>query len=234
MARASSGGRVTSKASVRKTSLTRGRGSAAKRLETAQANGSGEPLIVYFDDIRLVRDLLGDYDANLAVLEDRLGVEAVVNGNAVALRGPDEACAAAKSVLEQLYGRLRKAKRSASARWSAPSAMPASSSRRTASEPGGTVPPSIADPDAKAPHHRAHAGAKHLSRFASAQRSRLRHRPRRHRQDLSRRRLRRGLSRGRALRPADPVAACGRGRRAARLPPRRHAREGRPLFAPAL
>jgi phosphate starvation-inducible PhoH-like protein len=97
---------VTSKASVRKTSLTRGRGSAAKRLETAQANGSGEPLIVYFDDIRLVRDLLGDYDANLAVLEDRLGVEAVVNGNAVALRGPDEACAAAKSVLEQLYGRL--------------------------------------------------------------------------------------------------------------------------------
>jgi len=106
MARASSGSRVTSKASVRKTSLTRGRGSAAKRLETAQANGSGEPLVVYFDDIRLVRDLLGDYDANLAVLEDRLGIEAVVNGNAVALRGPDEACAAAKSVLEQLYGRL--------------------------------------------------------------------------------------------------------------------------------
>jgi len=106
MARASSGGRVNSKASVRKTSLTRGRAAAAKRPDTAQANGGGEPLLVYFDDIRLVRDLLGDYDANLAVLEDRLGIEATVNGNAVALRGSEEACAAAKSVLEQLYSRL--------------------------------------------------------------------------------------------------------------------------------
>jgi phosphate starvation-inducible PhoH-like protein len=56
--------------------------------------------------MRLVRDLLGDYDANLAVLEDRLGVEAVVNGNAVSLRGPEASCVTAKSVLEQLYGRL--------------------------------------------------------------------------------------------------------------------------------
>jgi phosphate starvation-inducible PhoH-like protein len=53
-----------------------------------------------------VRDLLGDYDANLAVLEDRLGVEAIVNGNAVSLRGPEASCVTAKSVLEQLYGRL--------------------------------------------------------------------------------------------------------------------------------
>jgi phosphate starvation-inducible PhoH-like protein len=105
MARAGSSGPVTSKASVRKTSLARARG-AAKRLDTAPANGGGEPTVVFFDDMRLVRDLLGDYDANLAVLEDRLGVEAVVNGNAVALRGPADACAAAKSVLEQLYERL--------------------------------------------------------------------------------------------------------------------------------
>ena len=97
---------MTSKASVRKTSLARGRGAAAKRSGIAPANGSGEPTVVYFDDVRLVRDLLGDYDANLAVLEDRLGVEAVVNGNAVALRGPEDACAAAQSVLEQLYNRL--------------------------------------------------------------------------------------------------------------------------------
>ena len=76
-----------------------------KRSE-AQTNGGGEPLVVYFDDIQLARDLLGDYDANLAVLEDRLGIEATVNGNAVALRGPDAACAAAKSVLERLYARL--------------------------------------------------------------------------------------------------------------------------------
>jgi len=61
---------------------------------------------VFFDDIRLVRDLLGDYDANLAVLEDRLGVQAVVNGNAVSLRGPEQSRETARAVLEQLYGRL--------------------------------------------------------------------------------------------------------------------------------
>jgi phosphate starvation-inducible PhoH-like protein len=86
--------------------MARGRGAAPKRAAATQANGGAEPTIVYFDDIRLVRDLLGDYDANLAVLEDRLGVEAVVNGNAVSLRGPEASCATAKSVLEQLYGRL--------------------------------------------------------------------------------------------------------------------------------
>jgi phosphate starvation-inducible PhoH-like protein len=62
--------------------------------------------VVFFDDIRLVRDLLGDYDANLAVLEDRLGIQAVVNGNVVSLRGPEQSRETAKSVLEQLYGRL--------------------------------------------------------------------------------------------------------------------------------
>jgi phosphate starvation-inducible PhoH-like protein len=62
--------------------------------------------VVFFDDIRLVRDLLGDYDANLAVLEDRLGIQAVVNGNVVSLRGPEQSRETAKSVLEQLYVRL--------------------------------------------------------------------------------------------------------------------------------
>src|SRR4029450_1146941 len=106
MARASSGGRVSNKATIRKSSLARGRGAALKRSVTQQVNGGGEPTVVFFDDIRLVRDLLGDYDANLAVLEDRLGIEAVVNGNAVSLRGPEASTATAKSVLEQLYGRL--------------------------------------------------------------------------------------------------------------------------------
>jgi phosphate starvation-inducible protein PhoH and related proteins len=97
---------VSNKASIRKSSLVRVRGAALKRSAAAQVNGGGEPTVVFFDDIRLVRDLLGDYDANLAVLEDRLGIEAVVNGNAVSLRGPEASTATAKSVLEQLYGRL--------------------------------------------------------------------------------------------------------------------------------
>ena len=107
MARTSSGGRVTGKASGRRPPLTRGRKTASdKRASASSANGREEPLLVFFDDIRLVRDLLGDYDANLAVLEDRLGIQAVVNGNVVSLRGPDHSRETAKSVLEQLYGRL--------------------------------------------------------------------------------------------------------------------------------
>jgi phosphate starvation-inducible PhoH-like protein len=97
---------VSKQANERRPALVRGRGAAAKRANAASTNGGQEPIVVFFEDPRLVRDLLGDYDANLAVLEDRLGVEAVVNGNAVALRGPEQSCAKAKSVLEQLYGRL--------------------------------------------------------------------------------------------------------------------------------
>jgi phosphate starvation-inducible PhoH-like protein len=97
---------VSKQNSERRPAMVRGRAAAAKRAKAASANGAQAPIVVFFDDPRLVRDLLGDYDANLAVLEDRLGVEAVVNGNAVALRGPEHSCATAKSVLEQLYGRL--------------------------------------------------------------------------------------------------------------------------------
>src|SRR6476646_9179189 len=107
MARTSSGGGVTGKASGRRPPLTRGRKAASDLSAIAPSvNGREEPLVVFFDDIRLVRDLLGDYDANLAVLEDRLGIQAVVNGNVVSLRGPEHSRETAKSVLEQLYGRL--------------------------------------------------------------------------------------------------------------------------------
>jgi phosphate starvation-inducible protein PhoH and related proteins len=107
MARTSSGGRVTGKTSGRKPPLMRGRKAASDKSASAlSVNGREEPLVVFFDDIRLVRDLLGDYDANLAVLEDRLGIQAVVNGNVVSLRGPEHSRETAKSVLEQLYGRL--------------------------------------------------------------------------------------------------------------------------------
>src|SRR4029078_10840626 len=99
MAGTSSGGRVTGKASGRRPPLTRGRETASdKRASASSANGRGEPLVVCFDDIRLVRDLLGDYDANLAVLEDRLGIQAVVNGNVVSLPGPRQSRETAKSV----------------------------------------------------------------------------------------------------------------------------------------
>ena len=63
-------------------------------------------LVVRFEDNRLAADLFGEYDTHLAMLEDRLGVEAVAHGNVVTLRGPAFACALARDVLEELYGRL--------------------------------------------------------------------------------------------------------------------------------
>ena len=63
-------------------------------------------LVVPFEDNRLAAELFGEYDANLAMLEDRLGIEAVAHGNMVTLRGSDHSCAVAKDVLEDLYGRL--------------------------------------------------------------------------------------------------------------------------------
>ncbi len=60
-----------------------------------------------FDDNRLLADLLGEFDAHLSLLEDRLGVQAVVHGNVVLLKGPESSCALAQSVLEELYVRLK-------------------------------------------------------------------------------------------------------------------------------
>ncbi|MEC9369553.1 MAG: PhoH family protein, partial [Pseudomonadota bacterium] len=63
-------------------------------------------VVVPFEDNRLVALLLGEYDANLALIENRLGVHAAARGNVVTLTGPEFACDIARRVLEQLYARL--------------------------------------------------------------------------------------------------------------------------------
>jgi phosphate starvation-inducible PhoH-like protein len=63
-------------------------------------------VVVPFEDNRLLTQLLGEFDANLALLEDRLGIEAHAHGNVVVLTGPEQACAAARDVLERLYARV--------------------------------------------------------------------------------------------------------------------------------
>ena len=77
-------------------------------MDTQQALEDLDRRVISFDDNRLVAALLGEYDANLAVLEDRLGIEAVVQGNVVTLAGQSHACAVAMGVLQDLYGRLEK------------------------------------------------------------------------------------------------------------------------------
>ncbi len=67
---------------------------------------SQNDLVVPFEDNRLAAELFGEYDANLAMLENRLDIEVVAHGNVVTLRGSGTSCSIAKEVLKGLYDRL--------------------------------------------------------------------------------------------------------------------------------
>jgi phosphate starvation-inducible protein PhoH and related proteins len=64
-------------------------------------------VVLVFDDNRLIGPLYGQFDQNLALIEQRLSVEAIERGNQVTIRGAHEACARARDVLEALYTRLQ-------------------------------------------------------------------------------------------------------------------------------
>jgi phosphate starvation-inducible PhoH-like protein len=83
----------------------RGPGAAGlgKQLRSEQA----ARLVVPFEDNRHLNRLLGEYDGHLALLEERLGIEAHAHGNVVTLTGPGPACETAREVLEKLYARIR-------------------------------------------------------------------------------------------------------------------------------
>src|SRR5688572_10605796 len=74
-----------------------------KPAKVAQAR-----VVVPFEDNRHLNRLLGEYDGHLALLEERLGIEAQAHGNVVTLTGPADACATAREVLEKLYARIRR------------------------------------------------------------------------------------------------------------------------------
>ena len=60
-----------------------------------------------FDDNRLASQLFGEFDQNLALLEQRLGVDIASRGNEVTIKGSDEATGQARQALEMLYDRLQ-------------------------------------------------------------------------------------------------------------------------------
>jgi phosphate starvation-inducible PhoH-like protein len=60
-----------------------------------------------FDDNRLLPLLFGEYDQNLARIEQHLGVSLVSRGNQVAISGPAESVDAARETLNILYQRLK-------------------------------------------------------------------------------------------------------------------------------
>jgi phosphate starvation-inducible PhoH-like protein len=92
---------VSGLAAFRGSSASASRRPSKAEIETAR-------VVVPFEDNRLLPQLLGEYDSHLALIEDRLGIDAHAHGNVVILTGPAASCDIARNVLERLYARIRK------------------------------------------------------------------------------------------------------------------------------
>ena len=79
-----------------------------KGIQTQSSDLSVDPvqISIVFDDNRLVGMLFGEFDQNLAMIEQRLDVEAIAHGNQVSIRGLPDACARSRLALDALYRRL--------------------------------------------------------------------------------------------------------------------------------
>ena len=66
---------------------------------------------VVFDKPQLMAQLFGEFDQNLLLLENRLGVYITARGNRVGLEGTAESVAAARDVLQGLYNRIVRGER---------------------------------------------------------------------------------------------------------------------------
>ncbi|MFA6114804.1 MAG: PhoH family protein [Sphingomonas sp.] len=66
---------------------------------------------VVFDKPQLMPQLFGEFDQNLLLLENRMGVYITARGNRVGLEGTAESVAAARDVLQSLYNRIVRGER---------------------------------------------------------------------------------------------------------------------------
>jgi phosphate starvation-inducible PhoH-like protein len=64
-------------------------------------------VVLAFDDNRLIGDLYGEFDQNLAEIERRLRVTVIAHGNQVTVKGGHDACDRARRVLDTLWERLQ-------------------------------------------------------------------------------------------------------------------------------
>ena len=81
---------------------------ASPSRREAKSEAQSARVVIPFEDNRLLPRLLGEFDSHLALIEDRLGIDAHAHGNVVILTGPAPACAVARDVLEKLYARINK------------------------------------------------------------------------------------------------------------------------------
>ena len=87
----------------------RGNEGAARFLEMSRKQGLLETVDVRlsFTDNRIAGLVFGHFDQNLSHLEQRLGVQAIANGNQVILKGAPEKADQARFVLEKMNERVR-------------------------------------------------------------------------------------------------------------------------------
>lgn len=67
---------------------------------------TADPIILDFEDNRLLALLFGEHDRHLAHIEERLNVAVASRGNRLMITGPADATAQARKVLTDLYRRL--------------------------------------------------------------------------------------------------------------------------------
>lgn len=79
-------------------------------LTPPPASENPAEVLVEFPDNRLLIDLCGEYDRNLADIEQKLSVQIVRRGNQLAVHGEESAQKEAVEVLEALYERLESGK----------------------------------------------------------------------------------------------------------------------------
>ena len=79
------------------------RGSSTSKAQPTQSESAGQhSQTLEFEDNRLTADLFGEFDAHLALIEDRLGVNIVAQGNRLKISGSDDDRNVAVKILNQL------------------------------------------------------------------------------------------------------------------------------------
>ncbi|WP_425044614.1 PhoH family protein [Primorskyibacter sp. S87] len=79
---------------------------AIGELTPPQDDTASHEMLIEFPDNRLLIDLCGEFDRNLAEIEQKLGVQIVRRGNQLAVMGEDALQKQATEVLQALYERL--------------------------------------------------------------------------------------------------------------------------------
>jgi phosphate starvation-inducible PhoH-like protein len=79
---------------------------AISALTPPQNDNAPAEVLIEFPDNRLLIDLCGEYDRNLADIEQRTGVQIVRRGNQLSIMGDGAAQTQAAEVLQALYSRL--------------------------------------------------------------------------------------------------------------------------------